>query len=151
VCFVQFGNHGCPLYNVALSFSVLLFVAAVPPPSVLQENVAEDTHFDYNEGSLKLLEANSGAGIQMEGKVEARDDAERSVVSESWPKDSPLQAESVRCRDVFGFLLAVSTHSEHFYELFLATDREAQVQFPALPEKKSSGSGTGSTQPCEYN
>jgi hypothetical protein len=26
-----------------------------------------------------------------------------------------------------------------------------RVQFPALPEKKSSGSGTGSTQPCKYN
>jgi hypothetical protein len=35
--------------------------------------------------------------------------------------------------------------------VFLATDPEARVQFPALPEKKSSGSGTGSTQPREYN
>jgi hypothetical protein len=34
---------------------------------------------------------------------------------------------------------------------FLATDPEAQVGFPALPEEKSSGSGTGSTQPREYN
>jgi hypothetical protein len=34
---------------------------------------------------------------------------------------------------------------------FLATDLEARVRFPALPEKKSSGSGTGSTQPSEYN
>jgi hypothetical protein len=33
----------------------------------------------------------------------------------------------------------------------LATDPEARVRFPALPEKKSSGSGTGSTQPREYN
>jgi hypothetical protein len=33
----------------------------------------------------------------------------------------------------------------------LATDPEARVQFPALPEKQSSGSGTGSTQPREYN
>jgi hypothetical protein len=30
----------------------------------------------------------------------------------------------------------------------LATDPEARVRFPALPEK-SSGSGTGSTQPRE--
>jgi hypothetical protein len=29
---------------------------------------------------------------------------------------------------------------------FLATDPEARVRFPALPEKKSSGSGTGFTQ-----
>jgi hypothetical protein len=42
---------------------------------------------------------------------------------------------------------------------FLATDPEARVRFPALPdflkEKKkkenSSGSGTGSTQPREFN
>jgi hypothetical protein len=34
---------------------------------------------------------------------------------------------------------------------FLATDPEARVRFPALPEKKSSGSGSGSTQPREYN
>jgi hypothetical protein len=33
----------------------------------------------------------------------------------------------------------------------LATDPEARVRFPALPEKKSSGYGTGSTQPREYN
>jgi hypothetical protein len=33
----------------------------------------------------------------------------------------------------------------------LATDPEARVRFPALPEKKSSGSGTESTQPREYN
>jgi hypothetical protein len=33
---------------------------------------------------------------------------------------------------------------------FLATDLEARVRFPTLPEK-SSGSGTGSTQPREYN
>jgi hypothetical protein len=32
----------------------------------------------------------------------------------------------------------------------LATDPEARVRFPALSEK-SSGSGTGSTQPREYN
>jgi hypothetical protein len=34
---------------------------------------------------------------------------------------------------------------------FFATYPEARVRFPALPEKKSSGSGTGSTQPREYN
>jgi hypothetical protein len=41
----------------------------------------------------------------------------------------------------------------HIYEIeFLTTDPEARVRFPALPEeKKSSGSGTGSTQPREYN
>jgi hypothetical protein len=35
---------------------------------------------------------------------------------------------------------------------FLATDPEARVRFPALPDfQRSSGSGTGSTQPREYN
>jgi hypothetical protein len=34
---------------------------------------------------------------------------------------------------------------------FLTTDPEARVRFPVLPGKKSSGSGTGSTQPREYN
>jgi hypothetical protein len=33
---------------------------------------------------------------------------------------------------------------------YLATDPEARVRFPALPKKKSSVSGTGSTQPREY-
>jgi hypothetical protein len=35
---------------------------------------------------------------------------------------------------------------------FLATDPEARVRFPTLPDYlRSSGSGTGSTQPREYN
>jgi hypothetical protein len=35
---------------------------------------------------------------------------------------------------------------------FLATDAEIRVRFPELPDfLKSSGSGTGSTQPREYN
>jgi hypothetical protein len=35
---------------------------------------------------------------------------------------------------------------------FLATDPEVRVRFPALPDfLRSSGSGTGSTQPREYN
>jgi hypothetical protein len=34
---------------------------------------------------------------------------------------------------------------------FLPTDPEVRVRFPALPDFLSSGSGTGSTQPREYN
>jgi hypothetical protein len=35
---------------------------------------------------------------------------------------------------------------------FLATDLEVRVRFPALPDfLRCSGSGTGSTQPREYN
>jgi hypothetical protein len=34
----------------------------------------------------------------------------------------------------------------------LATDPEVRVRFPALPDfMRNSGSGTGSTQPREYN
>jgi hypothetical protein len=86
---------------VTFLFSVLLFVAAVPPPNtlnsiVLEENATEDVNFDYDEGNTKLLEDTSGVEGGMEGKVEAHDDAKRSVISESWPKDPPVQAESVR-------------------------------------------------------
>lgn len=98
--FVQFKRHGYLIYNVTLSFSVLLFVAAVPPPDmnskVLEENVTEDVNSDYDERSTKLLEVTSVVGRGMEGKVETHDDAKRSVVSESWSKDPPVQAESVR-------------------------------------------------------
>jgi hypothetical protein len=34
---------------------------------------------------------------------------------------------------------------------FRATDPEVRVRFPALPDFLSSESGTGSTQPREYN
>jgi NADH-ubiquinone oxidoreductase chain 2 len=37
------------------------------------------------------------------------------------------------------------------YGTILSSGLETRVRFPALPEKKSSGSGTGSTQPREYN
>jgi hypothetical protein len=43
------------------------------------------------------------------------------------------------------------TASVVYWSEFLATDPVARVRFPALPEEKSSGSGTGSTQPREYN
>lgn len=63
---------------------------------VLEENVTEDVNPDYDDGSTKLLEVTSGVGRGMEGKVEAHDDAKRSVVSGSWCKDPPVQVESVR-------------------------------------------------------
>jgi hypothetical protein len=44
-----------------------------------------------------------------------------------------------------------TTASVVWWSEFLATDPEARVRFPALPGKKSSGSGTGFTQPREYN
>jgi hypothetical protein len=39
-----------------------------------------------------------------------------------------------------------------YWSEFLTTDPEVRVRFPALPDfLSSSGSGTGSTQPREYN
>jgi hypothetical protein len=44
------------------------------------------------------------------------------------------------------------TASMVWWSEFLATDSEVQVRFPMLPDfLRSSGSGTGSTQLCEYN
>jgi hypothetical protein len=44
------------------------------------------------------------------------------------------------------------TASVVWWSEFLATDPEVLVRFPALPDfLRSSGSGTGSTQPREYN
>jgi hypothetical protein len=46
----------------------------------------------------------------------------------------------------------VCTSTIIFWSEFLATDPEVRVRFPALPDfLRSSGSGTGSTQPREYN
>jgi hypothetical protein len=38
-----------------------------------------------------------------------------------------------------------------YWSEFLAIDPEVLVRFPALPDFLSTGSGTGSTQPREYN
>jgi hypothetical protein len=44
------------------------------------------------------------------------------------------------------------TASEVYWSAFLAADPEAQVRFPALPDfLRSNESGTGTTQPHEYN
>jgi hypothetical protein len=46
----------------------------------------------------------------------------------------------------------VSTASVVWWSEFLATDPEVRVGFQALPDfLRSSGSGTGPTQPREYN
>jgi hypothetical protein len=45
-----------------------------------------------------------------------------------------------------------TTASVVYWSEFLATDPEVRVRFPALPDfLRSSGSGTGSTQPHEFN
>jgi hypothetical protein len=52
------------------------------------------------------------------------------------------------CNEVY----VVATASVFYWSDLLATDLEDRVQFPALPDfLRSSGSGTGSTQPREYN
>jgi hypothetical protein len=49
-------------------------------------------------------------------------------------------------------LLIILKASSVVWSEFLATDPEARVRFSALPDfLRSSGSGTGSTQPHEYN
>jgi hypothetical protein len=52
---------------------------------------------------------------------------------------------------IMSYTLIKSTAFVVYWSKFLATDPEARVRFPALRERKSSGSGTGSTQPREYN
>jgi hypothetical protein len=47
-------------------------------------------------------------------------------------------------------IIIIMTASVVQWSEFLATDPEARVRFPELPEKNS-GSGTGCTQPREYN
>jgi hypothetical protein len=48
--------------------------------------------------------------------------------------------------------VSVWTASVVYWSEFLATDPEVRVRFPALPDfLRSSGSGTGSTQPREDN
>jgi hypothetical protein len=50
------------------------------------------------------------------------------------------------------FLVLVSTASVGYWSELLATDPEVRVRFPALPDfLRSGGSGTGSTQPHDYN
>jgi hypothetical protein len=50
------------------------------------------------------------------------------------------------------FLTVLATTSVVQWSEFLATDPEARVRFPALLDfLRSSGSGTGSTQPRDYN
>jgi hypothetical protein len=55
------------------------------------------------------------------------------------------------CGPMFVNEISFSLLFSAIWSEFLAIDPEARVQFPALPEKKSSGSGTGSSQPREYN
>jgi hypothetical protein len=55
------------------------------------------------------------------------------------------------CFHIFHMCYVVETASVVLWLGFLATDPKARVRFTALPGKKSSGSGMGSTQPREYN
>jgi hypothetical protein len=67
--------------------------------------------------------------------------------------------ESSKCIHYCGFetslnkiIWKMETTSVIWWSDFLATDSEVCVQFLALLDfLRSSGSGMGSTQPCEYN
>jgi hypothetical protein len=58
---------------------------------------------------------------------------------------------------LFFIFICLYFFTDHLYDLVVRVpgyrlDSEAQVRFPALPDfLRSSGSGTGSTQPREYN
>jgi hypothetical protein len=77
----------------------------------------------------------------------------------AWSSAQDTRADEIahmtRVKEYFVFintnysLLFPSLFQESIMSI-LATDPEARVRFPALPEK-SSESGTGSTQPREYN
>jgi hypothetical protein len=80
-----------------------------------------------------------------------------SSSSDTTSKGYSSQDENQNNQIIVGASLCSScTYCFFYYFLqtvseFLATDPETRVRFPALPGKKSSGSGTGSTQPREYN
>jgi hypothetical protein len=58
----------------------------------------------------------------------------------------------IRRRGKFWYIDQDWTASVVYWSEFLATNPETWVQFPALLDfVRSSGSGTGSTQPREYN
>jgi hypothetical protein len=63
-----------------------------------------------------------------------------------------LHAASVLMSVIIEPFMVSMTASVVWWSEFLATDPQSRVRFPALPEeKKSSVSGTGSTQPRENN
>jgi hypothetical protein len=59
----------------------------------------------------------------------------------------PLYLQRVRM-DVVTLVCVAHTLS---WNCLILWHPEARVRFPALPEKSSNGSGTGSAQPREYN
>jgi hypothetical protein len=57
----------------------------------------------------------------------------------------------VSCEVRTEFICYVEESKPPLWSEFLATDPEVRVRVPELPDfLASSGSGTGSTQPCEY-
>jgi hypothetical protein len=70
----------------------------------------------------------------------------RMIVNEPWYVPNTLIRRDLQIPSVKEEITA----SVVWWSEFLATDPEARVRFAAIPEKKCSGSGTGSTQPREY-
>jgi hypothetical protein len=59
--------------------------------------------------------------------------------------------EVVTCRSNQHFCELLRAASMVYWSEFLAVDPDVRIRFPAVPDFLSSGSGTGSTQPREYN
>jgi hypothetical protein len=56
------------------------------------------------------------------------------------------------CKVISELLIGKETASVVYWSEFLITGPEVRVRFPALPDfLRSNGSGTGSSQPREYN
>jgi hypothetical protein len=63
-----------------------------------------------------------------------------------------MEMHSVSCEVRTEFICYIEESRPPLWSEFQATDPEVRVSFPALPDfLRSSGSGTGSTQRCEYN
>jgi hypothetical protein len=100
----------------------------------------------------------------VEGSTDRKDVAELSVpdskiqICDRWQFVNVIRTdiERGRCKSVgqdSPICLSFCTKTDRLcgWSEFFATDPEARVRFQALPEKKSNGSETGSTQPREYN
>jgi hypothetical protein len=83
-----------------------------------------------------------------------------SFLHEKRTRDFPIMTNgSFLSSEIFGLRMYKCFAIKHLYVCvslagpqFVVTDTEVRTRFAALPDfLTNSGSGTGSTQPCEYN